>query len=57
MRPSVRIGKSDFARVWLMAEVVHLGVTEFGISVGPRLLLGFMTVRVAEGFGDIPLSI
>jgi hypothetical protein len=22
-----------------MAEVVHLGVTEFGISVGPRLLM------------------
>ena len=34
-----RIGKSEFARVWLMAEVVHLGVTEFGISVGPRLLM------------------
>ena len=35
----IRIGKSDFVRVWLMAEVVHLGVTEFGISVGPRLLM------------------
>ena len=30
---------SDFSRVWLMAEVVHLGVTEFGKSVGPRLLM------------------
>jgi len=34
-----RIGKSEFTRVWHMAEVVHLGVTEFGISVGPRLLM------------------
>ena len=39
-----------------MAEVVHLGETELMESVGPRLLVGFMTVRVAEGFGDIPLS-
>ena len=35
----LKLGMSDFSRVWLMAEVVHLGVTEFGKSVGPRLLM------------------
>ena len=34
-----KLGISDFSRVWLMVEVVHLGVTEFGKSVGPRLLM------------------
>ena len=35
----LKLGISDFSRVWLMAEVVHLGVTECGKSVGPRLLM------------------
>ena len=35
----LKLGVTDFSRVWLMAEVVHLGVTEFGLSVGPRLLM------------------
>ena len=35
----LKLGMTDFSRVWLMAEVVHLGVTEFGKSVGPRLLM------------------
>ena len=26
----LKLGMTDFSRVWLMAEVVHLGVTEFG---------------------------
>ena len=35
----LKLGVTDFSRVWLMAEVVHLGGTEFGKSVGPRLLM------------------
>ena len=35
----LKLGMTDFSRVWLMAEVVHLGGTEFGKSVGPRLLM------------------
>ena len=35
----LKLGLTDFSRVWLMAEVVHLGGTEFGKSVGPRLLM------------------
>ena len=36
----LKLGMTDFSRVWLMAEVVHLGGTEFGKSVCPRLLMG-----------------
>ena len=35
----LKLGMTDFSRVWLMAEVVHLGGTEFGKSVCPRLLM------------------
>ena len=38
----LKLGLTDFSRVWLMAEVVHLGVTEFGESVGPRLLMSVL---------------
>ena len=38
-----RIGKSEFTRVWLMAEVVHLGGTELEESVCPRLLMSVLS--------------
>ena len=36
----LKLGKTDFSRVWDMAEVVHLGGTELEESVCPRLLMG-----------------
>ena len=36
----LKLGKTDFSRVWNMAEVVHLGGTELEESVCPRLLMG-----------------
>ena len=38
----LKLGMSDFSRVWLMAEVVHLGGTEFAESVCPRLLMSVL---------------
>ena len=35
----LKLGMTDFSRVWLMAEVVHLGGTELEESVCPRLLM------------------
>ena len=35
----LKIGLTEISRVWLMAEVVHLGGTEFEESVCPRLLM------------------
>ena len=42
----LKLGMTDFSRVWLMAEVVHLGGTELEESVCPRLL---MSVYCSEG--------
>ena len=39
VRPSSESENPRFIGFGYMAEVVHLGVTEFGISVGPRLLM------------------
>ena len=39
VRPSSESENPRFLGFGYMAEVVHLGVTEFGISVGPRLLM------------------
>ena len=36
----LKLGMTNFSRVWLMAEVVHLGGTELEESVCPRLLMG-----------------
>ena len=35
----LKLGMTDFSRVWNMAEVVHLGGTELEESVCPRLLM------------------
>ena len=39
VRPSSESENPRILGFGYMAEVVHLGVTEFGISVGPRLLM------------------
>ena len=39
VRPSSESENPSFLGFGFMAEVVHLGVTEFGKSVGPRLLM------------------
>ena len=39
VRPNLESENPSFLGFGFVAEVVHLGVTEFGISVGPRLLM------------------
>ena len=39
----LKLGMTDFSRVWNMAEVVHLGGTEFAESVCPRLLMSVLS--------------
>ena len=45
VRPKLKIGWTEKLGFGRITEVVHLGVTEFGKSVGPRLL---MTVYCSE---------
>ena len=39
----LKLGLTDFSRVWLMAEVVHLGGTELKKTVCPRLLMSVLS--------------
>ena len=39
----LKIGLTEISRVWKIAEVVHLGGTEFAESVCPRLLMSVLS--------------